>query len=95
MPCLQAYGPGQGEVNWPGPQLRVSLSFQLSSFFQPPLFFEQVCHEGCNIASLASGESDVTEERVPFQFFNYSRYPVVPADSQVVTLRNIVGEHDP
>lgn len=49
--------------------------------------------EGRDGRALGPGERDVREQRVALQRLDHRRDPVVPADAQVVPLRDVVGQH--
>ena len=52
-------------------------------------------HQRRDRAALAAGERDVGEQRVALQLLDHRADAVVPADPQVVPLRDVVGEHHP
>src|SRR5687768_16676153 len=52
---------------------------------------EQVRDEGSDGAALAAGEGDVREQRVALERLDHRGDAVVPPDSQVVPLGDVVG----
>jgi hypothetical protein len=56
---------------------------------------EQVGDEGGDGRALRPGQGHMGEERMPLQLLHDGHDAVVPADPQIVTLRDVVGQHHP
>src|SRR3984957_15353086 len=55
---------------------------------------EEISDEGGDRGALGAREGHVREQRVPLELLDHRDHAVVPADPQVVSLRDVVREHD-
>ncbi len=55
---------------------------------------EELSNQRCNLGSLRSGQGDVGEEWMALEGFDHGYNPVMPSDSKVVPLGNIMGQDD-
>ena len=65
------------------------------AFLTLPVVLQHLGHQRGDRGTLGARQRDVREEGMPLQLFNDGRHAVMPPDAQVVTLRDVVGEHYP